>query len=475
MRMFILAIVATCAFQWGHAVDNLAALRSKAEQGDPAAQTQVGFLYYRGQGTAANPEVAVSWWKKAARQGYAPAMVALGRAYYNGKATGTGLDEDFPEAWIWFQLAIHAGDSSAAEDARHTEVELGAFRLNSARLRLGDALIQGERTPKDIPSAVQAYQAAAQDGLVPAQLRLMDIYLSGELMPPDLAAAGDVCVLMAKLMHGEGHYCRARLELSAVAPDWKKVVSEYTAALAWRDPRPMSELADLYAEGINVRRDDPRAFFLYSDAMDVVNGGILQEPTAEQMSLNEQLAVRMRTVAARTGLAGLEALAKDNTHVRALLRLAERYYTGEIAAADLPTVGKVCAVLDRRNLPEAHYCRARAGRASPNPNWKRIVSEYLAASSSSDPRPSFELAELYVEGSHIGRDDLRAMVLYSWTRDVLKHQWLNSTLDPQQADSLKSLVLAQIDALGKRMSATGLQEVQRALQDPRERTKLLKP
>jgi hypothetical protein len=67
------------------------------------------------------------------------------------------------------------------------------------------------------------------------------------------------------------------------------------------------------------------------------------------------------------------------------------------------------------------------------------------------------------------------MVLYSWTRDVLKHQWLNSTLDPQQADSLKSLVLAQIDALGKRMSATGLQEVQRALQDPRERTKLLKP
>jgi uncharacterized protein len=53
---------------------------------------------------------AVSWWRKAAAQGYANAQYNLGVAYSRGK----GVLQDFIEAHKWFHLA-EAGSSGGLQ------------------------------------------------------------------------------------------------------------------------------------------------------------------------------------------------------------------------------------------------------------------------------------------------------------------------------------------------------------------------
>ncbi|HET9031575.1 MAG TPA: tetratricopeptide repeat protein [Dokdonella sp.] len=56
----------------------LDALRGKAEQGDAAAQNDLGVYYTNGNGVAKNEAVAAKWYRKAADQGYATAQNNLG-------------------------------------------------------------------------------------------------------------------------------------------------------------------------------------------------------------------------------------------------------------------------------------------------------------------------------------------------------------------------------------------------------------
>src|SRR3954469_25466722 len=59
--------------------------RPLADAGDPAAQTNVGFLYYQGQGVPQSYEEALKWYRMAALTGYPDAAFDLGVAYSEGK------------------------------------------------------------------------------------------------------------------------------------------------------------------------------------------------------------------------------------------------------------------------------------------------------------------------------------------------------------------------------------------------------
>lgn len=91
-----------------------------ANQGDIAAQYNLGIMYYYGvnlgpiarlQGNYVpqNYSTAAQWFYKAANQRNAKAQFFLGDMYYNGH----GVQQDFKEAIKWFKMAAKQGNEKA--------------------------------------------------------------------------------------------------------------------------------------------------------------------------------------------------------------------------------------------------------------------------------------------------------------------------------------------------------------------------
>ncbi|MDP5014028.1 MAG: sel1 repeat family protein [Opitutales bacterium] len=90
-------------------------IRSKAEAGDPNAQSNLGVMYYSGEGVPKDSAEALKWFRKAADQGHAPAQLHLAHMY----AKGEGVPKDEAEAYAWYNLAAESHD-----DARKRRDEL---------------------------------------------------------------------------------------------------------------------------------------------------------------------------------------------------------------------------------------------------------------------------------------------------------------------------------------------------------------
>ena len=138
--LFVLAL--TLSPSWALAQDSeFQETRSRAEQGDADAQSQLGGMYGTGEGVPENDAEAVKWFRKAAEQGEAIAQFNLGIAY----ATGEGVPEDDAEAVKWYRLAAEQGDASA-------------------QYRLGGMYNYGEGVPEDSVRAYAWYNLAAAQG-----------------------------------------------------------------------------------------------------------------------------------------------------------------------------------------------------------------------------------------------------------------------------------------------------------------------
>ncbi len=83
--------------------------KKAAEQGELAAQFNVGLYYDVGKGVAQDDAEAVRWYKLAAAQGYSIAQLNLGARYANGK----GVPQDYAEAVRWYKLAAVRGNADA--------------------------------------------------------------------------------------------------------------------------------------------------------------------------------------------------------------------------------------------------------------------------------------------------------------------------------------------------------------------------
>ncbi len=133
----VLATVSGCA---SLAVEGAQATKSEAiialnideaRAGDPEAQYKVGRAHccsvHEGSGIY-NTQTAVAWLCQSARQGYAPAMVMLGKIYSGDVIDGVrlsrrviqgvaGTSTDIPVALTWFQLAMDRGETDAGDQA----------------------------------------------------------------------------------------------------------------------------------------------------------------------------------------------------------------------------------------------------------------------------------------------------------------------------------------------------------------------
>ena len=111
------------------AQDDLDTVRQAADQGDAAAQYNLGLMYTNGEGVLEDDAEAVRWFRLAAEQGHAKAQLNLGGMY----ALGRGLPKDDAEAVRWFQLAAEQGYAKA-QGALGAMYALGQGALKDAVL-----------------------------------------------------------------------------------------------------------------------------------------------------------------------------------------------------------------------------------------------------------------------------------------------------------------------------------------------------
>ncbi len=93
-----------------------------AEQGNAAAQYNLGSLYYRDQGVEKDYAEAAKWYRKAAEQGNADAQYRLGDMYLFGRF----FPKDFKIATEWYLKAYkqgHAGARDALDEMYNREYE----------------------------------------------------------------------------------------------------------------------------------------------------------------------------------------------------------------------------------------------------------------------------------------------------------------------------------------------------------------
>lgn len=135
--------------------------RKAAEQGDAAAQFNLGFFYM-----GVDVAEVIRWWRKAAEQGYAEAQRYLGHCCQ----TGQGVPKDYEEALKWYRKAADQGNAKAQRD-------------------LGDLYKDGEGVIKDVAETVKWYRKAAEQGDDWAQRNLGECYEKGEGVAKDEAEA----------------------------------------------------------------------------------------------------------------------------------------------------------------------------------------------------------------------------------------------------------------------------------------------
>lgn len=180
-------------------------LRRSAEAGNSSAMDRLGAAYLQGRkGMAPEPDTARAWLDRAvdANHGYAP--VRLGLALIRG----TGLEVNVAEGMAVLEKAADAGNAAAmdaignlylggaegiAADPLAAENWLGraiASGNESARARLGNALVHGIGLDRDPARGFPMLQQAAAAGEPDAMDGLGRLYLSGaEGIPADPAKA----------------------------------------------------------------------------------------------------------------------------------------------------------------------------------------------------------------------------------------------------------------------------------------------
>jgi hypothetical protein len=142
-------------------------LKPKAEQGDAAAQCDLGqmLLYHRApvpEPPEPNPE-GIKWLRKAAEQGYLQAQLTVASLLKLSPDTDTELVR-------WLRAAADQGSVAA-------------------KFELGTCYEEGKIVPKDYSEAAKLYLQAAEQGHQLAQTQLAVLYSEGKGVPRSLKEA----------------------------------------------------------------------------------------------------------------------------------------------------------------------------------------------------------------------------------------------------------------------------------------------
>jgi hypothetical protein len=137
------------AFERGDYATAYSIWKPVAEQGNTAAQHNLGVLYRHGLGVKKDFSLAVKWFGRAAAKGDADSQLALGDLYAENSANA----EDDSAAAKWYRAAAEQG-------------------LAEAQRKLGIFYAQGRGVPQDHTQATEWFARAAEAGDADARERL---------------------------------------------------------------------------------------------------------------------------------------------------------------------------------------------------------------------------------------------------------------------------------------------------------------
>lgn len=195
-----------------------------AEQGDARAQSQLGYLYYAGEGVPQSFAEAVKWYEKAAVQGDKDAQYNLAVAY----AFGEGVKQDFTQATLWYRRAADQGHAVAqyslgisyayGEGVTQDQNIAADWFLKSAnagyvkaQVMVGSLYHTGDGLPRDYVKAAEWYRQAAVQGDATAQYNLGSLYRAGKGVEKNV----DEAIKLFQLSANQG-YEAAQKELSSM-------------------------------------------------------------------------------------------------------------------------------------------------------------------------------------------------------------------------------------------------------------------
>ena len=161
--------------------------RKAAELGHAPAQNFMGIMYGDGLGVTRDDEEAVKWYCKSAEQGYAPGQYGLGVMYANGH----GVPKDYLEAARLFRMSAEQGYLEAQYNlgvmyrrgwgvSQDYGMAMAWFRkaadqkLSAAQFAMGDMYEKGLGVEKDNLRALQWFRMAAAQGHSGAQKTLKE-------------------------------------------------------------------------------------------------------------------------------------------------------------------------------------------------------------------------------------------------------------------------------------------------------------
>ena len=148
--------------------------RQAAEQGYPPAQFNLGVLYEAGDGVPRDVKAAARWWRKAADAGFIQAQYNLGTLYFYGR----GVPQDLEAARRWFLAAAQQGDAAAEEALRTVDRRLALDRKGADATRPAGEPTGAAKKGADGEAGTDA--AAAPAGGPPAQEDLLGPSLPAE-------------------------------------------------------------------------------------------------------------------------------------------------------------------------------------------------------------------------------------------------------------------------------------------------------
>jgi TPR repeat protein len=221
--------------------------RKAADQGYPIAQLRIGGMYLTGQVQPKDYTEALRWLRKAADQGNAAAQSFVGLLYVNGD----GVRQDYAEAMSWFQKAADQGSAMA-------EFNIGLMYGN------------GEGVPKDYTQALGWFRKAADKGNADAQFNIGVLYMNGVGVAQDYAQA----MRWYQKAAGQGN-SEAQTNIGVMYRYGYGVTQDYAEAMRWYrkaadqgNATAQYNIGTIYARGLGVAQDPAEAMRWFQKAAD---------------------------------------------------------------------------------------------------------------------------------------------------------------------------------------------------------------
>ena len=219
--------------------------RRAADQGYPPAQTAVGYMLSQGRGVEQNDAEAARWYRRAAEQGHPRGQNNLGVMY----ADGLGVPRDDEEAVRWYRRAAEQGHATG-------QYNLGWMYANGRGVRRNEE------------EAVRWYRRAAEQGHPGGQNNLGVMYADGLGVPRDDEEVVRWYRRAAEQGHATGQYNLGWMYANGrgVRRNEEEAVRWYRRAAEQGHARAQFNLGLMYERGRGVRRDRVEAARWYSRA-----------------------------------------------------------------------------------------------------------------------------------------------------------------------------------------------------------------